>query len=134
MKTVLVIEDMAIFRDPIAASLTLGGYQVQKAADGVAGLEAFRAKIPDLVLLDLSMPGLDGLGVLRAIRREKAGAGTPVILLTALADKKFIVDAARLGVKDYLLKSRFSLSELSDRVRRALNPPAESAPAAADAA
>jgi DNA-binding NarL/FixJ family response regulator len=57
-----------------------------------------------------------------------------VILLTALADKKFIVDAARLGVKDYLLKSRFSLSELSDRVRRALNPPAESAPAAADAA
>jgi DNA-binding response OmpR family regulator len=131
MKTILVIEDMAIFRDPIAASLALGGYQVFKAVDGVTGLAAFRDHRPDLVLLDLSMPNLDGLGVLRAIRREKVGAATPVILLTALTDKKFIVDAARLGVKDYLLKSRFSLSELSARVRRALKPPEEPAPAAA---
>jgi two-component system phosphate regulon response regulator PhoB len=120
MKTVLVVDDMAVFRDPIAASLGLAGFKTVKAADGLQGLDALREHRPDLVLLDLSMPNLDGLSVLRAIRRDPVSGQVPVIMLTALTDKKFIIDAAKLGVRDYLLKSRFSLTELAERVRSAL--------------
>jgi DNA-binding response OmpR family regulator len=120
MKTVLVIDDMAIFRDPIAASLGLAGFKTVKAADGLTGLEAMREHRPDLVLLDLSMPNLDGLSVLRAIRRDPVSGQIPVIMLTALTDKKYVIDSAKLGARDYLLKSRFSLTELAERVRTAL--------------
>ncbi len=117
MSSILVVDDMAIFRDPIAASLRLAGYTTYCAKDGISALAEMRQHHPDLVLLDISMPVLDGMGVLRAMRRDPALVKTPVILLTALADKKFVVEAAKLGVRDYLLKSRFSLAELAQRIK-----------------
>ncbi len=124
MSSILVIDDMAIFRDPIAASLRLAGYKTFCAKDGSEGLAQMRANHPDLVLLDISMPVLDGISVLRAMHRDPALVNIPVILLTALTDKKYIIEAAKLGIRNYLLKSRFSLSELNDRVKQLLNPPA----------
>lgn len=134
MSSILVVDDMAIFRDPIAASLRLAGYTTFCAMDGLTGLALLRTQHPDLVLLDVAMPGMDGISFLRALRRDLSATNTPVILLTALADPKIMIEAAKLGVRDYLLKSQFSLADLNDRIKRLLGaksvPPAppEAAP------
>ncbi|MDB5303511.1 MAG: response regulator transcription factor [Phycisphaerales bacterium] len=120
MSKILVIDDMAIFRDPIAASLRMAGYETCCAADGREGLSMLKSQRPDLVLLDVAMPVMDGLTFLKSMRRESQVATTPVIILTAMADKKCVMEAAGLGVRDYLLKSRFSLKELLERVGKRL--------------
>ena len=119
---------MAIFRDPIALSLQSAGYTALKAADGKAALAVIRAKRPDLVLLDLAMPELDGMSVLTEMRADPALATIPVIMLTALSDKVQVLQAASLGVRDYLLKSQFSLQDLLQRVKKHLTKPAAAAP------
>ena len=127
-KTVLVVDDMPIFREPIAASLRHGGYRAVCAADGHEALAALGAHRPAVVLLDVAMPGMDGISVLRAIRADAALAHTPVILLTAIAEKKFVIEAGKLGVHDYLLKSRFSLGELLARVAKYVTPAGNGGP------
>jgi CheY-like chemotaxis protein len=122
MSTVLVVDDMPIFRDPIAASLRLAGYETVCAPDGASALAAARARRPDVILLDVSMPVMDGFACLRELRNHPRLADVPVILLTAASDRKFILEAAKHGVKDYLLKSRFSLAELLTRVRKYAEP------------
>jgi HD-like signal output (HDOD) protein/CheY-like chemotaxis protein len=127
MSTILVVDDMAIFRDPIAACLQQAGYKTSCAADGQSALASLRSAVPDLILLDVAMPGMDGLTLLKQIRRDKSMASLPVILLTAMAKKELVVQAAELGVRDYLLKSRFSLPELLARVRKLLDAAANAA-------
>ncbi len=120
MSSVLVIDDMAIFREPIAASLRLVGHTTFSAKDGSDGLQQLRTHLPDLVLLDVEMPKLDGMSVVRAMRQEPGLTNIPIILLTSHADKKFVLEAAKLGVRDYLLKAGFSLTELHERIKRVL--------------
>jgi CheY-like chemotaxis protein len=113
---VLVVDDMPIFRDPIAASLRLAGFETVCASNGQEALVAVKAHRPAVVLLDVSMPVMDGLTCLRAMRTDPDVARTPVILFTALSDKRYVLEAGKLGVQDYLLKSSFSLKELLSRV------------------
>lgn len=120
MSRILIVDDMAAIREPIAASLRLAGYQTEMARDGREALEAMRARRPDLVLLDVSMPGLSGIEVLVAMRGDPATQAVPVILLTAETDRDCIVAAGKLGVRDYLLKSAFSLPQLLGRIRKHL--------------
>lgn len=117
MKTILVVDDMPIFRDAIAAALKAAGYQCITASNGAEAIETIRARKPDLVLLDVGMPVLDGLAALTILRGRPATADLPIILLTALSDKDKVLQAAKLGIRDYLLKSRFSLAELLERIR-----------------
>jgi len=128
MNTILVVDDMAIFRDPIAASLRLAGYRVITAADGKEALAKVLAERPNLVLLDLAMPIMDGPTFLKALRSDPDIRGTPVILLTAVSDKSHVVQAAKLGVQDYLLKSRFSLKELQERICKYIGKASEQGP------
>jgi two-component system response regulator MprA len=114
---VLVVDDDAVVREPVAASLRLAGYRTAAAADGKAALAIAVRDLPALVILDVSMPVMDGLTGLAALRSSAPTASVPVILRTASADKEFVEQAARLGVKDYLLKSAFSLPELLRRVK-----------------
>lgn len=129
MKTVLVVDDMAIFRDPIGACLRAAGYRPVYACNGAEAISVVQGENPALILLDLAMPVMDGLSFLRVLRTKPATAALPVILLTAASDKESVLTAAKLGVRDYMLKSRFSLRELLERVGRYLGP----APAAAAA-
>jgi HD-like signal output (HDOD) protein/DNA-binding NarL/FixJ family response regulator len=124
---ILVVDDMSIFRDPIAASLRLAGFDTLSAANGQEALQAVRNHRPAVVLLDVSMPVMDGISCLRAIRGEPEIAKTPVILFTALSDKKYVLEAGRLGVHDYLLKSSFSLKDLLARVVKYTGPPNKAA-------
>lgn len=122
MSLILVVDDMAVIREPIAAALRGKGYTTACASDGKEALALIKRTPPDLILLDVSMPGMDGLSVLRVLRSDPASAKVPVILLTASADKEHIVRAAKFGVRDYVLKSRFSFAELLARVEKYLSP------------
>ena len=121
MSLILVVDDMNIFREPIAAALRHRGYSTQCAANGVEALQQVHANRPDLILLDVAMPEMDGITFLSKIKAEPGPLSKiPVILLTAVAERDYILQAAKLGVRDYLLKSRFSLDELVTRVDRYL--------------
>ena len=113
---ILLVEDDPSIREVTALGLTAAGFGVSTAADGAEGVERWRAEQPDLVLLDVMLPRLDGLEVLRAIRRE---ATTPVVMLTARADTIDVVVGLESGADDYVRKP-FEMPELVARVRAAL--------------
>ena len=129
--TVLVADDMSIVREPIAASLRAAGYTVVCAADGREAMELIQSHRPRLILLDLNMPVLDGLGVMRAMNALDAAFHGIVMLLTSDSDRERILEAAKLGAKEYLLKKSFSFGRLLERVTKYLPiTPAGAAPAA----
>ena len=113
---ILLVEDDPSIREVTALGLSAAGFGVTTAADGAEGLERWRGEQPDLVLLDVMLPRLDGLEVLRAIRRE---ATTPVVMLTARADTIDVVVGLESGADDYVRKP-FEMPELVARVRAAL--------------
>ncbi len=112
-RTLLVVEDEAPLAETLRFNLELEGYRVRTAEDGVEGLSMARALQPDLVLLDLMLPRLDGLDVLRGIREHSS---TPVLLLTARTTEADRVRGLDLGADDYITKP-FSIAELKARVR-----------------
>lgn len=116
-KTLLVVDDMAVFREPIAAALRFAGYAAISAKDGAEALQTLWTQTVDLILLDMAMPKMDGLEFLAQMRADPKFRNTPVILLTAVAQRDMIVRAATMGVQEYMLKSSFSLEDLVRRVR-----------------
>lgn len=113
---VLVVDDEPTVRDVLCAYLDRGGFAVTEAADGASALEAVRETDPDLVLLDLMLPEIDGLSVLNEIRRDSE---VPVIVLTALAEEGDRVLGLEMGADDYVVKP-FSPREVTARVRAVL--------------
>jgi HD-like signal output (HDOD) protein/ActR/RegA family two-component response regulator len=118
MKSILVVDDMAVFSEPIAASLRLSGYETQCAVDGEQALQITRTTHPDVILLDIEMPTMDGITFLKRLRAEPAIANTHVILLTVHSEKNQILAAGCLGVRDFVLKSRFHLNDLLERIKK----------------
>ena len=113
---VLVVDDEPMVREVLERYLEKEGFVVSTAADGAAALDAFEAERPELVLLDLMLPGIDGLEVFRRIRE---GAKTPVIMLTAKGEETDRVVGLELGADDYVTKP-FSPREVVARVRAVL--------------
>jgi PAS domain S-box-containing protein len=113
---VLVADDNADMREYLARLLRTAGYHVTLVTDGEAALAAVRADQPDLVISDVMMPRLDGLGLVTAVRADARTAGVPVLLLSARAGQEASVEGLRVGADDYLVKP-FSAVELLARVR-----------------
>ncbi|MCB9132146.1 MAG: response regulator transcription factor [Anaerolineales bacterium] len=110
---VLVVEDDLALSDVIAFTMRRAGFDVVAAYDGLAGLDMWLAERPDLVLLDLNLPKLDGLSVCRRIRKE---ADTPIIMLTVRDSDEAVVAGLETGADDYIVKP-FSPTQLVARAR-----------------
>ncbi len=117
MTKVLVVEDNANLAFGLTRSLESEGYEVESAEDGLSGFELAKSGNPDLVVLDLMLPGMDGYTILKKLRAE--GKDVPVLILTARGEEADKVFGFRLGADDYVTKP-FSLSELLARVQAIL--------------
>ena len=116
---ILVVEDDEDIQQLVEYNLLKAGHKVSVAATGEDGLRLARAEHPDLLLLDLMLPGLDGLEVCRTLRRDPATARIPVIMLTAKGEEADIVTGLELGADDYVTKP-FSPKVLLARIRAVL--------------
>jgi OmpR family response regulator RpaB len=112
-ETILVVDDEASIRRILETRLSMIGYQVVTACDGLEALELFRSCHPDLVVLDVMMPKLDGYGVCQELRKE---SDVPIVMLTALGDVADRITGLELGADDYVVKP-FSPKELEARIR-----------------
>lgn len=128
-RTVLVVDDEPTIAEIVCRYLERAGYEAVVAGDGVEAVRLVSKRRPDLVVLDLMLPGLDGLEVLRRMREDDEAARTPVILLTAKGEQDDKVVGLRRGADDYVVKP-FSPKELVARVEavlRRVDPPLEGA-------
>ena len=112
-ETILVVDDEASIRRILETRLSMIGYQVVTACDGTEALEVFHRTNPDLVVLDVMMPKLDGYGVCQELRKE---SDVPIVMLTALGDVADRITGLELGADDYVVKP-FSPKELEARIR-----------------
>lgn len=113
---ILVVDDEPLYVRLLKVNLEKEGYQISSAADGVEALEAVTHDMPDLVILDIVMPRLDGITVMQRIRQF---SNVPVILLTALGEEQDRVNGLNIGADDYVVKP-FSATELVARVKAVL--------------
>ena len=113
MTAILVVEDEPALKETLAYNLTRQGYTVETAADGPAGLEAARKLQPDLIVLDVMLPGMDGFEVCRILRQEM---NVPILMLTARDDEIDRVIGLEVGADDYITKP-FSMREFLARVK-----------------
>ena len=116
MANILIVEDEANVRETLALNLRAEGYEVATAADGEAGLAAARERLFDLIVLDVMLPGLDGLSVCRLIRKD---SNVPILILTARGTEVDKIVGLESGADDYIVKP-FGLGEFLARVRAAL--------------
>jgi DNA-binding response OmpR family regulator len=120
MSKILVIDDEESIRSLLDTILRRKGYNVILAEDGRKGIELFRQEQPDVIVLDLKMPEMDGLAVLQEIRR--ANSSQPVIVLTGAGTPENEQQVRALGVSEFVEKE-FSLHHLGDALKRLLNTP-----------
>jgi CheY-like chemotaxis protein len=121
MRKILVVDDTEDARDVLARLLRLGGFTTVTAEDGIEALKSLEMDHPDLVLLDLMMPRMNGVELLETMRQDPRWRNVPVMLLTAVSDGPLISDAARLGVQDFILKGAVSGLSLLERVSQTLH-------------
>ena len=123
MPNILVVDDSSDSREPLMRLLRLQGHGVSAASDGIEALEAIGQRVPDLILLDVMMPNMDGLTFLKHLRRNPGHKNLPVIIVSAMTDDQTMKQCSELGVRSYLTKARFTFPQLMARVTEALTPP-----------
>ena len=131
-KRILLIEDEKDIAELVRYNLVKEGYAVTHATTGEEGLRLARAEPPGLILLDLMLPGVDGLEVCRALKRDRASETIPIVMLTAKSEESDIVAGLELGADDYITKP-FSPKVLVARVRAVLRRRMRPAPQASEA-
>ena len=119
-KKVLIIEDEATLQKALQEVLVAEGYDILSALDGSRGLEMAREENPDLILLDIILPKMDGFEVLKELKSEEKTESIPVIILTNLSDISDIQKALDLGATTYLVKADFSLEDVIKKVEDTL--------------
>ncbi|MBN1162449.1 response regulator [Patescibacteria group bacterium] len=113
---VLIIEDEEPVHRALASILMPDVYTLVTATEGETGLDLALTKHPDLILLDIMLPGIDGIEVLRRLRRDEWGSKAKVVILTNLSDSYSEKEAKSLGVDEYLIKSNVSLEDLVKKI------------------
>lgn len=119
-KRILIVEDDDSLRHIMHDNFTQAGYEVLVAPDGEEGLKQAMEGKPSVILLDIMMPKLDGIGMLKQYREKMPDSQVPVIMLSNLGEVKQVSEALALGAKDYWVKSSFGINEIVDRVKEKL--------------
>lgn len=121
MSRILIVDDNLDAARALMRLVQRTGHDAECAADGVTALTAVRTHPPDLVILDVMMPGMDGLEVLDRIKGNDETAGVPIVMFSAVRDEKAIELARRRGAADFWLKGSFEFNELGPRIGALLN-------------
>ncbi len=119
-KKILLVEDDAFVRDIYHTKLKMEGFDVVLAENGLEAIKRVREQKPDLILLDIVMPYMDGTEVLKELKGNDEWSKISVILLTNLSDKEKVEETLLSGANDYLIKSHFTPSEVIEKVRKVL--------------
>jgi len=117
---ILVIEDDPFLSSMYSTKFELEDFDVKSAEDGEQGLVVAAEFVPDIILLDIMMPKLDGFGVLERLKKSEKLKNIPVILLTNLNQKDEVQRGLSLGADDYLIKAHFMPSEVVDKIKKIL--------------
>jgi two-component system, OmpR family, alkaline phosphatase synthesis response regulator PhoP len=116
-KSILIVEDDSMLLKIIAERLSTEGFIVHQAKDGEEGLAQALKHYPDLILLDVLMPKMDGVTMLKKLREDKKSVATPVILLTNVSYGDQIDEAMRHGVQDFLIKTNWTLDDVVEKIK-----------------
>lgn len=119
-KYILLIEDDEFLAELYATKLNLEGFEVGLAVDGKKGLRMIKEKKPDLLLLDIILPKLDGFELLKIMKADRELKDIPVILLTNLSQKDEVKRGLALGADDYLIKAHFMPSEVVKKIKQTI--------------
>lgn len=120
-KKILLVEDDTFLSGMYVSKLDMEGFEVILASDGRQGFKMIEEEEPDLILLDVILPQMDGFEILKEMKKKKKLKNIPVILLTNLGQKKDVERGFSFGVKDYLIKAHFMPSEVVDKIKKALS-------------
>lgn len=118
---VLIIEDEEMLVNMYISKFEKEGYEIEKALNGREGLEKVKSYNPEIILLDVIMPEMDGFMVLKQLKSETSTKNIPVIMLTNLGQEEDIEKGEKLGVKDYLVKANLTPSQVVDKVKEVLS-------------
>lgn len=120
MKTILIVEDEKPLQQVLGAKLSHDGFSILQAADGEMGLSTALEKHPDLILLDIVMPKMDGITMLKKLRQDDWGKTVPILVLTNLSDEEKITQSISNNVFDYLIKTNWRLEDVVQKVKETL--------------
>lgn len=116
-KKILVVEDEVALLEALTEKLRKENFEVLQARNGQEGLQQALANHPDLILLDILMPVMDGMTALTKLRADDWGKTVPIIILTNLSDEQRVSDSLEAGVFDYLVKSGWTLEDLTKKIK-----------------
>lgn len=117
---VLLVEDDAFLANIYKTKFEMEGFKVSSSEDGESGLKDAKKKKPDIILLDILLPKMDGFAVLQELKKDDSVKKIPVILLTNLGQKDDVEKGLELGAADYLIKAHFKPSETVEKVKKVL--------------
>ena len=120
MANVLIIEDDKFLRDLLVLKLKKEGFKISEAVEGEEGLKKAKSERPDVIILDLIIPGMDGFAFLEALKKDPAIEAIPVIVLSNLGQHEDIERAKALGAKDYMVKAQLTPIEVVERIKTVL--------------
>ncbi len=120
-KKILVIEDEGILLELLSDKFKDSGFKVFSAQSAEAGIKLALKFHPEMILLDIILPQMDGLTMLKKLRKDNWGKGVPVIILSNLNDQKKVSEAMKIGVYDFLVKSNVKLSDIVKQVKEVLS-------------
>ncbi|MBU1015093.1 response regulator [Patescibacteria group bacterium] len=120
MAKILIVEDDKFLRELIVQKLASEGHEIVEAVDGEEGVRKIKEEVPQLVLLDIILPGIDGFEVLRQIKAEPTTANVPVLILSNLGQQEDVEKGLQLGAADYIIKAHFTPGEIIEKINTVL--------------